>query len=374
MNEIPEALSFLLNSIVNLPRLATINLNDNAFGLNTQAPLVEFLSSHAPLQHLHLNNNGLGPHAGILIADALSSLHGKKAELRRQGLDVPELETVICGRNRLENGSMTAWAKAFRLNNKVQVVKMVQNGIRPEGVGHLLSEGLYHATQIRILDLQDNTFTLKGAKELVKVVSAWTLLQELGVSDTMFTSKGGSLLFDALSNGKNDKLQTIRLQYADIRAKDLLKMVAVARDSLPSLKKLDLNGNKFSEDDDSLTALRELLTKRKEDLGGNAVAEDEWGLDTLSDLDDDDDENDENDENDEDDEDDDDEDDDDEDDVHDDEKEKKEVDGGEKQETGTGIRVQKLANEAEEAQDDPTVQQQVKDVDELSKYLARTVI
>jgi Ran GTPase-activating protein 1 len=72
LSEIPEALSSLLTSILNLPNLNTINLNDNAFGLNTQAPLVVFLAAHVPLQHLYLNNNGLGPHAGILVADALS--------------------------------------------------------------------------------------------------------------------------------------------------------------------------------------------------------------------------------------------------------------------------------------------------------------
>ncbi len=48
-------------------------------------PLVEFLAAHVPLQHLYLNNNGLGPHAGILIADALSELHGKKEEARKSG-------------------------------------------------------------------------------------------------------------------------------------------------------------------------------------------------------------------------------------------------------------------------------------------------
>ena len=98
LNEIPEALSYLLTSILNMPNLKTINLNDNAFGLNTQAPLVAFLAAHVPLQHLYLNNNGLGPHAGILIADSLSELHAKKEAARKEGKDVPDLETVICGR------------------------------------------------------------------------------------------------------------------------------------------------------------------------------------------------------------------------------------------------------------------------------------
>jgi Ran GTPase-activating protein 1 len=158
LSEIPDAISSLLTSVLNLPKLNTVNLNDNAFGLNVQAPLVAFLSAHVPLQHLYLNNNGMGPHAGILIADALSELHGKKEAARKEGKEVPDLETVICGRNRLENGSMTAWAKAYSLHNKIKTIKMVQNGIRQEGVSHLLTEGLSHASELKVLDLQDRRY------------------------------------------------------------------------------------------------------------------------------------------------------------------------------------------------------------------------
>ena len=81
---------------MNLPKLNTINLNDNAFGINTQAPVVAFLAAHVPLQHLYLNNNGLGPHAGILVADALSELHAKKEAARKEGKerDAPQLAEV----------------------------------------------------------------------------------------------------------------------------------------------------------------------------------------------------------------------------------------------------------------------------------------
>merc|ERR1712000_476560 len=202
LSEIPEALSSLLTSILNLPKLNTINLNDNAFGLNTQAPVVAFLSAHVPLQHLYLNNNGLGPHAGILVADALSELYAKKEEARKEGKEVPDLETVICGRNRLENGSMTAWAKAYSLHTGVKEVKMVQNGIRQEGISHLLTDGLKTAPQLEVLDLQDNTFTILGAKALATVAPGWTEVQELGIGDSLLKAKGGIALAAALASGK----------------------------------------------------------------------------------------------------------------------------------------------------------------------------
>ncbi|KAK9417175.1 putative Ran GTPase-activating protein 1 [Seiridium unicorne] len=348
LSEIPEALSSLLTSILNLPNLRTINLNDNAFGLNTQAPVVAFLASHVPLQHLYLNNNGLGPHAGILVADALSELHSKKENARKAGQEVPDLETIICGRNRLENGSMTAWAKAFSLHNKLKEIKMVQNGIRQEGLIHLLSQGLNHLKGLKILDLQDNTFTRSGAKALAKVVPTWSEIQELGVSDSLLGNKGGIALASALAKGKNPKLEILRLQYNEIAAPGIKGLAEAAKDGLPSLKKIELNGNKFEEEDESILALRELLEERKEKFGGDIIDEDAWGLDELDELEE----------------------------IDSDEEEEEDEDEDEEEEEDIGSeeRAEKLIKEAQEAQEEPTVQLKDPEVDALAKSLEKTSI
>ncbi|KAK1999183.1 ran GTPase activating protein 1 [Colletotrichum falcatum] len=344
LSEIPEALTSILTSILNLPKLTTINLNDNAFGINTQAPVVAFLAAHVPLQHLYLNNNGLGPHAGILVANALSELHAKKAQARKEGRDVPHLETVICGRNRLENGSMQAWAKAFSLHNKIKEIKMVQNGIRQEGISHLISEGLNHATELRILDLQDNTFTVSGAKAVASVLPAWTHLQELGLNDAYLTAKGTALVAKALAKGKQDKLEVLRLAFNDITPKSLASIASAVSSSLPALKKVELNGNKFEEEDPSVSAIREMLEERKEKTGGDIVDEDAWGLDSLSDLEGED---------------------------SDDEEEEGEE---EEEELEPTERAEILDQEAQEAQEEPTVQLKDKEVDDLAKKLGKTGI
>ncbi|KAM0203742.1 hypothetical protein ACHAPA_006321 [Fusarium lateritium] len=342
LSEIPDAISSLLTSVLNLPKLNTINLNDNAFGLNVQAPLVAFLAAHVPLQHLYLNNNGMGPHAGILIADALSELHAKKEAARKEGKEVPDLETVICGRNRLENGSMTAWAKAYSLHNKIKVVKMVQNGIRQEGISHLLTEGLTHASELKVLDLQDNTFTVTGARALSKVVSNWTSLQELGVGDSLLGAKGGVLVADALGKGKNTKLETLRLQYNEITAPGIKAFAAAAKDGMSGLKRIEINGNILTEDDESILALQELLEERKEKFAGDTVNEDEWGVDELEDL------------------------------------EEPDSDAEEEEEEEEDIepedRAEKLIKEAEEAQEEPVIAVKDKEVDELAKKLEKTEI
>ncbi|KAF5544053.1 ran GTPase activating 1 [Fusarium mexicanum] len=342
LSEIPDAISSLLTSVLNLPKLNTINLNDNAFGLNVQAPLVAFLAAHVPLQHLYLNNNGMGPHAGILIADALSELHAKKEAARKEGKEVPDLETVICGRNRLENGSMTAWAKAYKLHNKIKVIKMVQNGIRQEGISHLLAEGLSHASKLEVLDLQDNTFTVTGARALSKVVANWTSLQELGVGDSLLGAKGGVLVADALAKGKNAKLEILRLQYNEITSKGIKAFATAAKDGLPALKRIEINGNILTEDDESIPVLQELLEERKEKFGGDIVNEDEWGVDELEDLEEPDS------------------------DAEEEEEEEEEIEPED--------RAEKLIKEAEEAQEEPVIPVKDKEVDELAKKLEKTGI
>ena len=287
LSEIPPALSALLTSLLKCPKLHTVDLSDNAFGLNTVEPLVDFLSKHVPLRHLILNNNGLGPRAGVLVAEALTTLAQKKAEARKAGEDVPELETIVCGRNRLEAGSMPAWAKAFTTLGKVKTVRMVQNGIRQEGIVTLLVEGLVNCQELETLDLQDNTFTATGGKALASVVGKWEKLQELGVGDCLVSARGAGYVVTTFMEGKNKQLKTLRAQYNEVDANVVFSLVtAVESGALPGLRRVEMNGNKFGEDDEKILRLREILDERREAAG--AEEEDEgWGVDDLSDMEDD---------------------------------------------------------------------------------------
>lgn len=331
--EIPLALEALLQALLTLPKLHTINLSDNAFGLNTQAPLVSFLASHTPLEHLILNNNGLGPFAGILIADALTELAAKKKEA-----NAPPLRTVVCGRNRLENGSMEAWAKAYAAHDQVTSIKMVQNGIRPEGITHLIKHGLSNLSALEILDLQDNTFTAKGARALSDVIPKWTQIKELGMGDCLLSARGGVMLGEALKAGKNSGLEVLRLQYNDIDARSI-KALAEAQVKLPKLRRIELNGNKFSEDDVSIDMLKVTLDARREENGPPLEdgEHDEWGLDELDELDSEDEE---------------------------DEEEEEEAEDGK----------ETILKEADEAEDASVAQEKSKTVDDLADLLGKTEI
>ncbi|EEQ34728.1 Ran GAP Rna1 [Microsporum canis] len=341
LDEIPQALSFLLKALREVSTLQTIDLSDNAFGLNTQAPLVEFLKAHTPLRHLILNNNGLGPKAGNLIADALKELHTRKEEARSANpkVEVPYLETIVCGRNRLESGSMASWAKMVKSHGKgLRTIRMTQNGIRQDGIVLLLDTGLQHAPELEVLDLQDNTFTMAGSRVLARVVTGWPKVREISLSDCYLKGKGALLVAKTLAKGENKQLEILRLAYNDITAEGLKEFVQAAKSSLPALKRVELNGNKLSEEDSNLVDLRSLLDERKEKFGKD---EDEaaWGLDELDELESEDEE---------------------------------EEDEEEEEEQEVEEKAERVVQDAERAENEKVAQAPDKKVDELADKLAAT--
>lgn len=237
-----------------------------------------FLAAHTPLEHLYLNNNGLGPIAGSKIADALASLAAKKAEAGAK-----PLRTVVCGRNRLENGSMASWAKAYSVHTGVTHIRMVQNGIRPDGIATLFKNGLKNVKGVQVLELEDNTFTAKGSKALADIIAKWEDLQYLNLNDCYLSSRGFIMVAESMRAGKNSKLETMKLTYGNLNA-DGVKMIGDIAQFLPALKRVELNGNKFSEEDIGIDQLKEVLDQRREKAGADKDDE-TWGLDELDELD-----------------------------------------------------------------------------------------
>lgn len=257
--EIPESLDSILTALLSCKKLHTVDLSDNAFGIMTIDPLEKFLSQHAPLQHLILANNGLGPAAGIRVAHALENL----LDAKKASGDESKLLTVVCGRNRLENGSMEAWAKCLAAHGTIKELRLPQNGIRPEGIKHLLLHGLSNSPAIEKLDLQDNTFTEVGASALAKVISNWPKIKELGISDCLLSAKGGQLLGDALSKlSPLESFEHLRLQYNEIELDGIETIFNAIKTNIPNLKVLELNGNRFSEDDEVVNHINNLFKER----------------------------------------------------------------------------------------------------------------
>ncbi|KAF9203726.1 hypothetical protein BGZ49_006107, partial [Haplosporangium sp. Z 27] len=255
-SEIPDCLVAFGDALKDKKHLVELNLSDNAFGAAGVNPLVEFLTTNRNLQILKLNNNGLGVTGGKVLAQALMTAHERNvAENKKSSLRV-----IIAGRNRLENGSTPDLAKAFAAHGTLTHVAMPQNGIRMEGI-EALAAGLTKCPELEILDLQDNTFTIRGCRAFAAAIPTWSGLKRLNFGECLLSNKGTILLSQALAQGKNTKLESIDFTFAEMRENGVLELASVISGHLPNLTKLELNGNQVEEDSASIDAVRDALSR-----------------------------------------------------------------------------------------------------------------
>ena len=253
------------------PSLVEINLSDNAFGGRSVDPMVPLLTHNRSIEILRLNNNGLGPAGGEVIAKALR----ESAEISKAAGLRSNLKTVICGRNRLENGSAGAWADAFAAHGTLVEVRMFQNGIRMEGITRL-GEGLSKCPDIQHIDLQDNTFTVDGEVDGVelwaKVVSGWPHLHTLNLSDCVLSADGEvPALLTTLAGGSNPKLHTLQLQNNNLEGESFALIAGAIGTGLKTLQRLELQWNEVEEDNEHIQNIGLSLKAR----GGKLIATDE---------------------------------------------------------------------------------------------------
>ncbi|KAF8964172.1 hypothetical protein BDZ97DRAFT_1919131 [Flammula alnicola] len=255
ISEIPQALSAICDALKDKTSLVEINLSDNAFGGRSVDPMVPFLTHNRSFQILRLNNNGLGPAGGA---------EGKKSNLK----------VVICGRNRLENGSAPAWAEAFEAHGTLEEVRMVQNGIRMEGVT-ALAKGLAKNPNIQHIDLQDNTFTvdgnLSGVEAWTEALASWPDLHTLNLSDCVLSSRARSPASSKLWH--RIKPQAPHLATTEQQPRECIfgVLASAISQGLKSLMNLELQWNEVEEDDEHLENISLSLKQR----GGRLFASDE---------------------------------------------------------------------------------------------------
>ncbi|KAJ1775282.1 Ran GAP Rna1 [Coemansia sp. RSA 2523] len=280
-DEVKESVVAICEALGELPDLVEVNLSDNAFGPLGAESMAPFLARHTKLEVLKLNNNGLGIQGGTTIARALLECH---AECEKQGLQ-PALRTLVCGRNRLENGAAPEFARAFAALKTLREVRMPQNGIRPEGIAELVA-GLSHNTELGVLDLQDNTFTASGSQALAVALAKWETLEALNIGDCLLGAEGGRLVIQALKN--RHTLKTVNLQYNEIENDGAVALSESLR-TLKVLESLELNGNRFDAEGDAVELIKAALSEN--DLDDDILG----SLSDMEELTDDEDEEDESD-------------------------------------------------------------------------------
>lgn len=244
----------MCDALIDAPELVELDLSDNAFGGRCADAMVPFLENNAVFQVFKLNNNGMGPTGGTIVANALheNAVRGEAAGRESQ------LRVLACGRNRLENGSAPAWAKAFEAHGLLREVRMPQNDIRMEGID-AIAKGLAACPTLEVLDLQDNTATRSGTRAIVRQLTKWPQLREINLSDCLVGKAGGIALATSLGAGSNPKLQTLKLQYGEFDKRTIELLAVAITQHLKELTTLEINGNQADPEDECIEKLRQAL-------------------------------------------------------------------------------------------------------------------
>ncbi|PJF19839.1 Rna1p [Paramicrosporidium saccamoebae] len=247
----------------NKSTLRVVDYSDNAFGPVGAKAAAVLLSEATGLQELILNNNGLGPEGGKIIAQSLLNCQklnidaGKQSSLRR----------VEIGRNRLENGSSALMGEAFKSHGLLKEIALPQNGIRPEGIAEL-SNGIAANPTLIQLNLQDNTFTSTGSQAFARALKQLKSLKVLNIGDCLLGSDGCEMVITSLASSQCP-IELLNLQYNEMDEQGLEHLTKNLHE-FTSLKVLMLNGNCFNPTGTAADALKEALqTEQRADILDN---------------------------------------------------------------------------------------------------------
>jgi len=181
------------------------------------------------------------------------------------------LRTVICGRNRLEDGSASAWAEAFAAHGTLVEVRLPQNGIRRAG-SVVLAEGLAKNAALEVLDLQDNTLCQPGDQAFANALPSWPDLHTLNLSDCVLSEEGEvPQVIEALANGSNPLLRTLQLQNDNLENGSVAVLARAIGTHLKAVTRIEFQENDAEEDDAAIETLKENLIVR----GGKFLFSDE---------------------------------------------------------------------------------------------------
>ncbi|VDK46484.1 unnamed protein product, partial [Cylicostephanus goldi] len=132
----------------------------------------------------------------------------------------------------------------------LEEIRLPQDGIRPAGICALAHAFAFN-TDLRIIDLNDNTCTKKGAMALAKVLGELTHLETLDLGDCLCRNAGVKAICKAIFDGRHN-----RLKYVDLSGNGL--SADTARDIISTWKELYASRGKevsFPTDDQLLLKL-----------------------------------------------------------------------------------------------------------------------
>ena len=247
--DLPISLKYLMKSLSN-KRIIFLDLSDNAFGPTAIPSFDFFLKEATSLEHLELENNGLGPEGSEMVCNALSNNPKIK------------LKTIKINRNRLEEKGALCLAKVIEKMKSLEHLEIFQNGITSSGMKSIFL-ALKENKNIKIIKINDN-FAKDSIQTFIEIMPELPQMKVIDVSDSIIGNKLGVQLFKSLSKIKT--IEEIYCNYNEIEEKksqkdifDYIKLIKNIK--IVELKGNEINRNLFKEYEKSLKEINKNIEK-----------------------------------------------------------------------------------------------------------------
>jgi Ran GTPase-activating protein 1 len=242
-DEIPHAVKHLMDALRN-KEVSSLDWSDNAFGPNGVRGFIDYMAGNTICVSLNINNTGLGPEGGRLVANGLKGYTLAQYDSNDLSKYTPaqycKLEKFIAGRGRLEDVGIIALSQAFEAMKSLKILYLPQSGITPKGMISL-AKALKDNNNLEELNLYDNNIGKKsGATEMITAISGMKRLKLLNLGDCMLGIKAVTALAKVLKT--MNTLEELDLSYDGVND-DTVKVLQEVIENNPNLRVLNLNGN-----------------------------------------------------------------------------------------------------------------------------------
>ncbi|KAI5170602.1 Ran GTPase-activating protein 1 [Nematocida sp. LUAm3] len=256
--EVEESLMYIVEYLSKLKKIIYFNISDNALSMHGMKILVPLIEEMDTLQHLILNNNGIGRDGGEYLSEGLRNLSKKSSSL----------QSIEVGRNRLED-SAEKIGKSLSLFPYLDNVKIFQNSVDSLSLGEFLMS--LSSLPIRVLNIADNFLLEHGSMILSECLGKWNI-EVLSVADCLMGDKGmeelpKKMVRKARISGELIPQKEIDLSYNEISSSSYEAILQLIEKV--SSCSLVLTGNEIS------SKYISEISQELERSGGDLVMEDE---------------------------------------------------------------------------------------------------
>ncbi len=228
--DLPISLKYLVESLLD-KKITFLDLSDNAFGPTAIPSFDFFLEKAKYLEHLELENNGLGPEGAEMVCNALLKNNDIK------------LKTIKINRNRLEEKGALSLAKVIEKMKTLEHLELFQNGISSNGMKAIFLS-LKENNNIKVIKVNDN-FIKESIQHLIGLMADLTKLRIIDVSDSIIGCKYGVELFKTIS--KMNNIEEIYCNYNEIEDKKAQNEIFECIEMNKYLKIVELKGNEVNK-------------------------------------------------------------------------------------------------------------------------------